>query len=335
MEVMGVQIFSEIYGAYYRIVSRLAEMGRVTDRDVQRVIEAEGSRETVLFLPQRILPQKDGSDWGLFVRQADGTLVPVMRQTPHRLTTLQRRWLCGIAHDPRIGLFLDDAAVERLRASLADVTPLVPEDQIRWIDRYNNGDAFTDPAYRAHFAALLAAMRAQELVAVTYRSRTGAKLRCLFLPLAFQFSETDDRFRVLAVRYRKGRLQSCWVLNMALIAAVEPTGRHVSPPPLDQVFEERRCREPAVVRVSMERNGADRFLMEFASYEKQTDRDLATGDCLVKLWYDAQDETEVLIRLLRFGPVLEILGPPSLRAQAVERVRRQTALLEEERPNET
>ncbi|MBR7039436.1 MAG: hypothetical protein IKI21_09335 [Oscillospiraceae bacterium] len=58
-----MQIFSEIYGAYYRIVSRLAEMGRVTDRDVQRVIEAEGSRETVLFLPQRILPQKDGSDW--------------------------------------------------------------------------------------------------------------------------------------------------------------------------------------------------------------------------------------------------------------------------------
>ena len=89
------------------------------------------------------------------------------------------------------------------------------------------------------------------------------------------------------------------------------------------------------MRVRMERNGADRFLMEFASYEKQTDRDLTTGDCLVKLWYDAQDETEVLIRLLRFGPVLEILGPPSLRAQAVERVRRQTALLAKEERDET
>ena len=47
----------------------------------------------------------------------------------------------------------------------------------------------------------------------------------------------------------------------------------------------------------------------------------------MQLWYDKQDETELLIQLLSFGPVLEILGPPAFRAQAAERVARQYALL--------
>ena len=68
-------------------------------------------------------------------------------------------------------------------------------------------------------------------------------------------------------------------------------------------------------------------MAEFASYEKRTERDLETGKCTVSLWYDKQDETELLIRLLGFGPVLEIMGPPDFRKQAAQRVKKQAELL--------
>ena len=68
-------------------------------------------------------------------------------------------------------------------------------------------------------------------------------------------------------------------------------------------------------------------MMEFAAYEKHTVRDLETGEYTVELWYDESDETELLIQLLSFGPVIEILGPSRLRGLAKERVSRQYKLL--------
>ena len=69
-------------------------------------------------------------------------------------------------------------------------------------------------------------------------------------------------------------------------------------------------------------------MLEFASYEKHTVRNLETVEYTVELWYDQQDETELLIRLLSFGPVIEILGPQHLRQQAKLRIKRQAELLE-------
>ena len=49
---------------------------------------------------------------------------------------------------------------------------------------------------------------------------------------------------------------------------------------------------------------------------------------MVQLWYDPKDETELLIQLLGFGPVLEILGSPHIRRQAAKSVAMRYELLE-------
>ncbi len=71
--------------------------------------------------------------------------------------------------------------------------------------------------------------------------------------------------------------------------------------------------------------------MEFVSYEKRTERDTDNGSITVKLWYDQQDKTELLIRFLSFGPVLEILSPTDFRAKAAERIRKQCELFAAEK----
>ena len=75
-------IFHEIYGAYYRITARLLRRGRITRQDIADVTAQEGFRDSMLFLPQKLIPQADGSDWGLLRETADGAFEPVTKHLP-------------------------------------------------------------------------------------------------------------------------------------------------------------------------------------------------------------------------------------------------------------
>lgn len=46
----------------------------------------------------------------------------------------------------------------------------------------------------------------------------------------------------------------------------------------------------------------------------------------MKLKYDLADETEMVIRLLSFGPVIKVLEPQSITEQLRERIERQRKL---------
>jgi hypothetical protein len=69
-------------------------------------------------------------------------------------------------------------------------------------------------------------------------------------------------------------------------------------------------------------------MLHFASYEKRTEYDEETNKYISYIYYDKQDENELLIRILSFGPVIRVLGPVSFLELVKERVRRQWELLE-------
>lgn len=324
-----MSIFHEMYGVYFRIVGKLLEQNRLTEQEVRRLIQKEGFRDSVLFLPQKLLPQKDGSDWGLFCRTEDGALVPVTKhRPPHILTKLQKRWLRAIVDDPRIALFLTEKERLTLREKLSESEPLFRPEQLRYTDQFSDGDFYADTDYQHRFRQILAAIRKQEVLQVSYQSGHGRRLYLRCVPLKLEYSEKNNKFRVYCMELRGKRSAGSLILNLGRIRSVKNTGElREKPIPAEKYFRKLRCKEPAVVRVLPERNGVERFLMEFAPYEKRTERNTETGCCTVQLWYDRKDETELLIRLLSFGPVLEILGPPALRHKAAERVRLQCELL--------
>lgn len=324
-----MELFSEIYGAYFRTAEKLLSAGRLTAKDVQHIIQEEAFRDSMLFLPQKLMPQTSES-WGLLQKTEDGMLERVTKHAPPAfLTLLQKRWLKSKLHDPKMRLFLSDAELTALEEMLGDVQPLYPAGVFRYFDRFADGDPYDDPQYRAIFRTVLTAIARHEVLAVSYVSGSGKSMRSHFLPLKLEYSQKNDKFRLYCSRIRKRGAGGAGVLNIGRITSAAPTGKKFQCEGLlEDVFNRRRCSTPAQVLVSSERNGIERFLMEFASYEKRTEMDADSGRCMVWLWYDQQDETEVLIRLLGFGPVAEILGPPDLRTQAAERVARQYALLE-------
>ena len=317
-------IFSEIYGAYYRVAARAMRKKTVTDSEIGGLIRSLGFRDSALFLPQKLLPQKDGSDWGLLRRNDDGTLSRITENPPPAvLTLLQKRWLKAKLADERFRLFLDDETLRRLEERLADIKPLYRREHFRYFDKFTDGDDYSDPRYRENFRIILSAIKSRELLKVAYTSGHDKRICFTCLPLSIEYSEKNDKLRVLTRRHRSGRISSGGVINIGRIDAIERTGRFFAGE-LDADFT--KPRDSVTVYVAPERNAVERFLMAFASYEKRAERDLEGGGCTVTLHYDKSDETELLIRLLSFGAAVEILSPANFRRQAAERVARQAEL---------
>ena len=323
-----MNLFSEIYGAYFRIAAKLLENEITDDKTIREVIQREGFRDSVLFLPQKLIP--DGSDWGFFSRSADGGLKRITHSAPVKiLTRLQRMWLRAKLADPRIRLFLDDETITQLDEELSDVEPLYTPDQFRMTDRFADSDDYFNEEYIKNFRKVLEAVKHKKIVFTEFVSGRGNTIRAKFVFLKLEYSPKNDKFRVYCYLLRNDRIRSSGIINISRITFLKDTGRVFRTPfSLDDYFLSRKCSTPALIKVTTERNGVERFMLEFASYEKHTVRDLETGEYTVELWYDKQDETELLIRLLSFGPVIEILGPPQLREQAKERINRQAELLE-------
>ena len=73
------------------------------------------------------------------------------------------------------------------------------------------------------------------------------------------------------------------------------------------------------------RNALERVLLHFSHLEKET-RKLEEGKYLVTLKYDKEDETELVIRILSFGPFIRVTEPESFIDLIRERLVKQMAL---------
>ena len=208
------------------------------------------------------------------------------------LTTLQKRWLKAVSEDPRIRLF-------HIRLpDLDGVEPLFTQKDYRIYDKYADGDPFESDAYIAHFHLLREAIRTKSPVKVTMNNRFGQEVRVRFYPKGFEYSAKDDKIRILAAgcRFRHfnlGRITSCRYDHGGRRRTEEPPA-------------ERVC--TVTVEITDERNTLERAMLHFAHFEKQVKR-IDERRYLLRLCYYESDETELVIRMLSFGPYIKVLAP--------------------------
>lgn len=297
-------LFSEIYGSYYNVVAAIlaeASGGKLTEHRMTELVRERAFGESGLTIPSAL---KSGA-WPLL----DQDLSSVLRHKPAMpLTTLQKRWLKALLSDPRIALFSPDMT------GLEDVQPLYAPDVFVYFDRYGDGDPYEDPGYVACFQTALRAIRERRGLRVRYRDHSGARRSFQCRPYRLEYSSKDDKFRLLASGVR-------WLttINMARVRScelLEPYDPQTVPPP-------RERPEELVMLLRDERNGLERVLLHFSHFEKETVK-LDGGLYQIKLRYDRDDETELLIRVLSFGPVLEVKSPAVFIDLMRERIRRQS-----------
>ena len=315
-------LFHEIYSTYFQTVAKiLAEAVEhpLTTEEINAIIQDYAFEESILNIPKSL----GMAHWQLL--KEDGTTI--LRKNPTMpLTILQKRWINAIALDPRIRLFTDQPVV------FSDVEPLFLPEDIYVFDKYSDGDPYENPEYIQNFRLILDAIKHQYPIQISITNRHGKRITTRTIPEYLEYSEKDDKFRLIGTGSKLGN-----TINLGRITSCEKcenqqggkVGKRNLPQPRKVLFE-----------LVDDRNALERVLMHFAHFEKQVEK-VDERKYQVTLYYDKEDETEILIRVLSFGPMLRVVKPVAfinlIRAEiqeALKRLKKNYEIQELDAPND-
>ena len=296
-------IFSELYSAYYNAIASVVSAiidGEHSEKELQKVISERAFGESVLT----IMPSFKNGKWQLV--HPDMT-TPLENKPTMPLTTLQKKWLKSITLDPRMKLF----GVEI--PGLDDVEPLFTSNDYHVYDKYSDGDPFEDEEYIRQFRVILEAMRNGTQIKFEMVNRKGRTMFIRCYPVRLEYSEKDDKFRLITSGWHS--------VSAVNLSKIKNCVHYDGPKPLDN-YEWDKKQDTVCVKVRDERNALERFMLHFAHFEKQAEK-LDRKNYLVKIKYAHDDEPEMVIRILSFGPMVEVIGSESFKQLIIEKLKKQ------------
>lgn len=296
-------IFSELYSAYYNAIAAIIcgiIDGEHSEKELQKIVVDRAFGESVLT----IMPALKSGKWQLV--HSDMT-TPLEHKPTMPLTSLQKQWLKAISLDPRIKLF--DVSFP----DLDDVEPLFTPADYYVYDKYGDGDPFEDEEYIRQFRIILEAIRKESQIKFEMLNRKGNTMFVRCRPVRLEYSEKDDKFRLVTAGWR-----AVSIVNVAKIkSCVHYVGQR------EAVGNEKTViYDTVTVKICDERNAMERFMLHFAHFEKQAEK-LDKKNYLVKIKYAHDDESEIVIRILSFGPMVEVVAPDSFKNLIIEKLKKQ------------
>ncbi len=291
-------------------------------QDIRAQIIEEGFEESMLS----IIPKLESGTWNLFTKDGELYLSKLSPSFLEPLSDLEKSYLKALLSDSRIGLFLTQEQLEALNDMLASVTPLWKPEQLYYYDRFADGDPYDDETYRSHFQVLLHAQKKRQYVDIDYNAPSGKRVHHYYVPARLEYSVKNDKFRLLAFKHTGGQAMRLELLNIARIQNVRTTEKTLaSAVDLNALIQNSYYKEPLRLRIVNERNALERAMLHFANYEKNTVKiDENTYECLI--YYNQNMETELLIEVLSFGPMLTVLGNEKFLDLLKARLERQTQI---------
>lgn len=323
------ELFDKLYGCYYLAVRRILAESKKEPITKERIMELSmkyGYLESGFVIVQKLIH----GEWPLLTetpkKQFIAALIHPEPLHPANLplTRLQKSWLKALLTDTRISLFLSVQQQTQLANWLSDTEPLYNQDHFYYFDQYSDGDDYGSPSYQEHFHTILAALQEKRALILAYENRHKTVSTFEAAPYQLQYSAKDNKFRLCCLKYTGRNFRQNTVLNLHRIKACH-LSKQIAPANIASYAfcPIQRSRKPVVVQISGERNSLERCMLHFANYEKHTCYQEQTHTWLCQIYYDLADETELLIDLLSFGPVIRILGPDAFLLQIKERVIRQ------------
>lgn len=361
-------IFHEIYGSYYRAVSKIltsAVRGELSHEEMERIAHEEGFAESFLT----ILPALREQRWQLL---CDDFSTPLKHEPTMPLTALQRRWLKTVSLDPRARLFWEEIFDHQplFFETMPEERLFLPEDYVIF-DQYGDGDPYGDEKYIENFRTVAEAVRSKRELWIRYRKGKGGTDEFFCRPYRMEYSEKDDKFRAYIVRGRFsedviniGRIEACSAAEekekdfkkrhtengkeegaerairrkkpkrvFRMSDRREGAGKQTERADSDRGDSDRYDAKHAkmrrrnvryiVMELTDERNALERAMLHFAHFRKEAER-MGENRYRIRVWYDRNDETELLIRVLSFGPFIRVTEPLSFVSLIKERLRMQS-----------
>lgn len=315
-----MELFSEIYNCYYQVLRHLlCRQTALTSQQIRDQICLEGFEESLLS----IIPKLEQGSWNLF--QKDGDLFYSRLSSPFTVpvSSLQKSYLKALLADPRMQLFLEQKQLETLHQMLDEIPPLWRPEQFYYCDRFTDRDPYESETYRHNFRTLLTAQKNHQYADIDYNSPRGTRVHHHYVPARLEYSVKNDKFRLLALKDTKHQKMRLEILNISRIHSVHLIEKKLdSPVDLNALIQDSYYREPLRLHILNRRNALERAMLHFANYEKNTAKiDETTYECLI--YYNQSMETELLIEVMSFGPMLTVVGNDKFLKSLKERLQKQ------------
>ena len=148
----------------------------------------------------------------------------------------------------------------------------------------------------------------------------GRKTKICAIPHRLEYSIKNDCYRVLCYSAAKGGMNK-YILRISRMISVIPTNDTDS----CEINETDVSRKKVTLTIFDERNAMERAMLQFADYRKNTMRiDYNSYRC--EIFYNPDDETELLIELLSFGPMIKVEGDERFIGLIKKRLQKQKTL---------
>lgn len=294
-------IFNEIYSAYYNAVAKIIAAVIRGDADEKRLSEivSDNAFGESMF---SILPSLKSGKWQLI---NSGMTTPIKNVPTMPLTLLQKRWLKAISLDARIRLF--DVELP----SFDDVEPLFTADDYYIYDKYSDGDPYDDEKYIRNFRVILRAMREKRNIKLELVNRKGRMVFAKCIPERLEYSEKDDKFRLITGGSYFGTVNLAKIKKCRICDGETGFKGEERVPQYGEI----------TLRVKTERNTLERALMHFAHFEKRAEK--ADDHYILHIKFNRDDESELVIRVLSFGPTVEVIGSESFKKLIIKKLKDQ------------
>lgn len=277
-------LFHEIYGCYYQCVGHIINLAidhELTKEKMLDIIHQYAFKESHL----EIIPALEKQDWLLIDEHYQ---TPIKHQYSLPITHLEKQWLKTISLDPKIKLFSLDFSY------LDDIEPLFTKEDFVIYDQYLDGDPYEDLQYQQNFQLILQALHEKRQLQIKYLDKNF-----LCYPQHIEYSLKDDKMRLFVYTHGQHR-----IFNLQKIESILLKDQYDH-----DIFKTHQTEHYFIIEIYNERNALERVMTHFADLQKQTEK--VDDYYRVKVFYEKEDETEMIIRILSFGPMVKVIEPES------------------------
>lgn len=319
-------MFSEIYGSYYLILEMILAraMGKeITKKEIDDIVARYGFLESNLYFTPDAVAQSGG--YNLLLQSDNGYTSVLKHPAVSIVTGNQKRFLKTMLCDKRVRLFLQNADLEYWENTLIDIEPLYDLNDIVFTETSLDGDPYDNELYQDNFRCILSAIRLHQALRISFDSAKGKRHTFMLAPWKLEFGLRDDKFRLCGVSFHHGKAINYVKVNVARMTAVTIVDESCK---IDfkRFIKAKQNHEPIEIVVTNERNGFERVFIGLSNYERVSTYDEETGTCTMKIYYTDDDEPELLILLMSFGPVIRVTGPQAFLVRFAARIKKQVGL---------
>ena len=326
IETKTTPLFNPIYSTYYLVARNLIEQYLknkvpLSSAEEKQIIDETAFIETINELTDIIKNKKKDKENNkknldvktIFSYSSKG-LSSTIKNIPYfPLSIIERRFLAAIIQNPRVRIFMDDITIKSIESELVNISPLWKTEDIKYFDQKKDADQFENSNYQELFQKLLQAINTQKYIQIIYGSKEKP---IIFTPSHLDYSQKDDIFRLFVK-------ESKYPINLRNIKSISITDEKPQDTEKSTVYETLKVE---IFDNTNTHYHFNRAIRQFSYFKKSCQKSEKENIFEMTIDYDKSDESEIVIKVLMFGPNMKVLGPQSVIDEINRRVTRQKQL---------